>query len=285
MAAKRGKGFAQDGTAKQGSASSVDGSASQGSALGVDGTADFVVLGAKGGDGGEPGTKKLRGNEYECAECAISYPHKEMIKSVRSKHTVTIKPEAAPGDAAVQDALGQKRFQDLQWDELKKACRKICKDCELMLRLEEWRAAGDAALDRYGADYATMRQIEAGIYRAHKGESHSRRGEAYQQAIKMLGDDEDFKYLTRAEQARRKTQKCKEITMAVIKVLQSDQSVLQIFQEAGRRIRAVSDIWAKVEELDAAAAEAKKAGQHAQASPSRRRSSCRSSKRATSTRP
>ena len=127
LASRRGKGFAQDGTAKQGSASSVDGSASQGSAPGVDVTADFVVLGAKGGSGGEPGTKKLRGNEYECAECAISYPHKEMIKSVRLKHAVKIKPEAAPGDAAMQDALGQKRFQDLQWEELKKVCRKIAR--------------------------------------------------------------------------------------------------------------------------------------------------------------
>ena len=142
---------------------------------------------------------------------------------------------------------------------------KFCKECELTLRLGEWRAARDAALDRYGTDYATMRKIEAETFRARKGENQTRRGEAYQQALTMLGDEEDFKYLTRVEKARRKTVKCKELTMAVAELLQPDQPLLQVFQEAGRRIRSLSNMWAKVEELDAAAKEAKKAGQHAKA--------------------
>ena len=71
---------------------------------------------------------------------------------------------------------------------------KFCKECELTLRLGEWRAARDAALDRYGTDYATMRKIEAETFRARKGENQTRRGEAYQQALTMLGDEEDFKY-------------------------------------------------------------------------------------------
>ena len=64
---------------------------------------------------------------------------------------------------------------------------KFCKECELTLRLGDWRAARDAALDRYGTDYATMRKIEAETFRARKGENQTRRGEAYLQALTMLG--------------------------------------------------------------------------------------------------
>ena len=109
----------------------------------------------------------------------------------------------------MQDALGQKRFKDLSLEQVAKVYLKVCKTCELTLRMEEWRAAGDAALDRYGTDYATMRRIEAEIFRARKGEKWTQRAEAYPQAITMLDDEEGFKYLTRAESARMKTEKCR----------------------------------------------------------------------------
>ena len=89
---------------------------------------------------GEPGSKKSRGNEYDCAECGISYPQQDMIKSMRHKHTRTTQPEAAQGDA-VQDALGQERLKDLSREEVAKLCQKVCKECEVKLRLEEWHAA------------------------------------------------------------------------------------------------------------------------------------------------
>ena len=112
QSAQRGKGLAQDGTANQSSALGATGSANE----------DFV-LGGKGG-GVEPGSKKLRGNAYECAECRASSPHTDMIKSMRQRHTRTSKPEAASGDA-VQDALGQKRFKDLSLEQVAKVYLKL----------------------------------------------------------------------------------------------------------------------------------------------------------------
>ena len=53
--------------------------------------------------------------------------------------------------------------------------------------------------------------------------------------------------------------------MHVVELLRSNQPIFMVFQDAGRRIRYLHDVWAKVEELDAAAEEAKKAGQQAQA--------------------
>ena len=148
----------------------------------------------------------------------MSYPHKEMIKSMRHRHTRIIRPEAAQGDA-VQDTLGQKRLKDLSRAEVVRLYQKVRKECELKLRLEEWHAAGISALERFGIDYATMAKIELEIYRLRKDENRTRRAEAYQQAITMMGDEEEFKYLSRAENARRKTEKCKELTQGMAELL------------------------------------------------------------------
>ena len=42
----------------------------------------------------------------------------------------------------------------------------------------------------------------------------------------------------------------------MVELLRSSQPLLEVFQEAGRRIRGLQGLWAKVEELDAAAEEA-----------------------------
>ena len=80
----------------------------------------------------------------------------------------------------------------------------------------------------------------------------------------MLDGEDDFEYL-RAEKARRQTEMRKELTMCMVELLQASRPLLKVFPEAGRRARSLHDLYAKVEELDAAAEEAKKAGEHAKA--------------------
>ena len=85
--------------------------------------------------------------------------------------------------------------------------------------------------------------------------------------LQMAAGDEDYDYvqylIRRAERAKTKTEESKELTAAVVEALRSDQKLLMLFQEAGRRIRYLADVWAMAEELDAAAEEAEEAGQPA----------------------
>ena len=124
VSTKRGKGLAQDGTTNQSSALGATARADEG-----------FVLGAKGGVGGEPGSKKLRSNAYKCAECHISSAHKE----------------AAPGDA-VQDAMAQERDEDLSLAELVKMLQMAAGDEEydyvqdLIRRAERAKIGGLALL-------------------------------------------------------------------------------------------------------------------------------------------
>ena len=101
--------------------------------------------------------------------------------------------------------------------------------------------------------HAAMRGIEAEIFRARTGEKWTQRAEAYPQAITMLDDEEGFKHLTRAEKARRKTEKCKELTVSVVELLRPDQPALKLTASIGvavfpaARVDTVEDLFARAD--------------------------------------
>ena len=177
----------------------------------------------KGSGKGDSDSKvKVGGNSYPCTECGEVFHHREMIISRRAKHGKM--REVAPEKLPKKD---EEYFpkQEIQY-------LKICATCEL----QERRSSGDRDV--------TLWEVKKDIRRQSRSKEWNARGMFYQQACQEV----DVSGLSRSEASKKKSEKCKELAMEFLQLLQKDD-LMGVFSDAGRRMQEAMQQWKIMDNL------------------------------------
>ena len=167
---------------------------------------------------------KKTGKMYPCGQCGGLFGHREMIISRREQHKMEW--EAAPESLDPEGINQAKRKKDIRY-------KRVCEACEVDLRLKE------------GHNYPDLRDVRIDIRRKSKGDEWGARGKFYKEAVHEVDQEKD---LSKEERAKKKTARCKELAEDFLVVLKQG-GLMEIFGEAGQKIREMQQQWALLEQL------------------------------------